>query len=274
MNAILFFVTPTFRLTGSTINAIEYFLAGFEHNKELKLILVNGTNSFKRKIQKIMYERYTFNQGEWEKAVENIDIVSKYNIPSMSFDTILILDYVTIFELKGILRAKKILVISEKHTDNPEYFLSKDLYNVEYYGEMPFHYKDIEYRMKCLFSRYKPLGDVSIGTYVNAPYYDNHLKIRLLFSLLLPHPIFFKSKEKHKENLFENFTCYLYYHADKWFDPHPRLFLECTFYNKEIVYYNPKKIKDGSWYRYHDVMDKGLWDRRLNKNDVIIGQLI
>lgn len=279
MNAILFFVTPTFRLTGSTINAIEYFLAGFEHNKELKLILVNGTSSFKRKIQKIMYERYIFDQGEWEKAIENIDIVSKYNIPSMSFDTILIIDYVTIFELKGILRAKKILVISEKYTDNPEYFLSKDLYNVEYYGEMPFHYKDIEYRMKCLFDKYKPLKEVHLGTYINAPYFDEiTFKINVRY-LIEEHncpdaPFMFKSKTNPEENLFEKFTHYVYYHANKWFDPHPRLFLECTFYNKEIIYLNPYEIKDGSLFRCMDVRRNGLKDRFLSKNDEIIRQLI
>ena len=40
-SVILFYVTPTFRLTGSTINAIEYFLEGWTHNPDLKLILVN-----------------------------------------------------------------------------------------------------------------------------------------------------------------------------------------------------------------------------------------
>ena len=274
MNAVVFHMPPFFRLTGSLINAVEYFLAAFEYNPEIKLILVNGKIPHKCRIQKIMYERYFFNKGEWEKAVNNIELVSKSIIPSISFDRILVLDYGTIRELKGILRAKNILVISEKYTDDPNYFFSKELYNVEYYGEMPFHYKDYKYKMKCLFDRYKSLKEEKEGTYVNSPYNDDTLIIKLLFQPVLPQPMFFKSKEKHTENLFENFTHYLYYHADKWFDPHPRLFLECTFYNKEIVYYNPKQIKDGSWYRYHDILDNGLKNRTLSKDDEIICQMI
>jgi hypothetical protein len=67
---------------------------------------------------------------------------------------------------------------------------------------------------------------------------------------------------------------YVYYHANKWFDPHPRLFLECTFYNKEIRYYNKYDIKDGSYYRYIDVMLRGIDDRTLSKDDEIVRQFI
>lgn len=278
MNAILFWVSPTFRLTGSTINAIEYYIEGFYNNPELKLFLLNGTSSFKRKLQKISYDRYIFEEREWEKVMTNIVCISKYNLPSIEFDTVLILDYKTVNEIKGIIRAKKILVISEKYTDNPEYFLSKDLYNVEYYGEMPFHYKDHEYKMKCLFDRYKPLKEVKKGTYVNSPNNNDfiyNMDINLFRTKYdLPIPFIFKSKTEPEENLFEKFTHYLYYHANKWFDPHPRLFLECIFYNKKILYYNPLEIKDGSWYRYKDIMDNGITNRTLNKEDDIIKKLI
>lgn len=80
--------------------------------------------------------------------------------------------------------------------------------------------------------------------------------------------------KKHKENLFENFTHYVYCHANKWFDPHPRLFLECTFYDKKIIYNNLFDIKDGSWYRYNDIIKNGIEGRTLTRDDEIIGQLI
>jgi hypothetical protein len=276
MKAILFYVVPNFRLTGSTINAIEYYLAGLEHNPELKLLFINGNYSFKRKIQKVIYDKYVFYKGEWEKAVTNMLLMPKFNLPSVEFDTVLIVDYVTIFQVKGVLRAEKILVISEKYTDNPNYFLSKSLYNVEYYGEMPFHYKDHEYRMKCLFDRYRKLGEVQKGTYVNSPRNDDLNLILHLNELDMPHlplPFIVKSKTNPEENLFEKFTNYLYYHANKWFDPHPRLFLECRFYQKPITYLNPHKIKDGSWYRYQDILRNNLHNRTLNERDEIISQL-
>ncbi len=275
MNAVLFYVVPTFRLTGSTINAIEYFLAGFEHNPELELILLNGTKAFRRKLLKLINERY--NMEGFTHVLHNIVCRKKFDLPSMKFDNVLILDYMTVNQVKGIIRAKNIMVISEKYTDNREYWLDKSLYNVTYYGEMPFHYKDIQYRMKCLFDRFKPLKNVKKGTYINAPRLENFEEVMnnlAYLATLLPQPFIFKSKTKPEENLFEQFTHYLYYHANKWFDPHPRLFLECRFYDKVITYKNPYEIKDGSWYRYNDLLENGLWDRTLCRSDTIIRQLI
>ena len=272
MNAVLFFVTEQFRLTGSMINAIEYFLAGFEHNPELKLVLINGTKSIRRKIMYLIVDRYDI-RG-MTHAMHNIVCMNRYYIPHEIYDTILVLDYVTISMTKGILRAKKILVISEKYTELPKYFYDKSLYNVEYFGEMPFHYKDHKYRMKCLFNRYKPLKNVQAGTYVNSPR-NNEDFSEVMFALPhLPKPFIFKSKTKPEENLFEKFTHYLYYHVDKWFDPHPRLFLECTFYNKCITYKNPYKVKDGSYYRYEDILHNKLHDRTLSDKDEIIRRLV
>jgi hypothetical protein len=284
-NAILFYITPTFRLTGSTINAIEYFLAGYEHNPDLKLYLIHGSKkaNYRRKILKLIHDRYDMT-GDLDQnhpimdAYHNIEYLSRWKVPHCKFDTVLILDYMTIHFMKGILRANKILVISEKYTDLPQYFLSKSLYNVEYYGEMPFHYKDHDYRMKCLFKRYKNLGkDVQKGTYVNSPKNEDIIykidRLREVY-IHLPTPFIFKSKVEHEENLFNKFTHYLYYHADKYFDPHPRLFLECRFYNKIITYVNLNEIKDGSWYRYYDGCENNLHNRSLNENDEIIRQLI
>ena len=272
MNAILFYVTNTFRLTGSTINAIEYFLAAYEHNKDLKLILINGNSSFQNKIFGLMKKRYILDGLNGFR--NNIECIRKASLPVHKFDTVLVLDYVTIFKTKGLINAKKILVISEKYTDNSDYFYRKSLYNVEYYGEMPFHYKDHEYRMKCLFDRYKSIGTAKKGTYINSPR-NTKLNVEYFASKYeFPSPYIIKSKTKPEKNLFEKFTHYFYYHADKWFDPHPRLFLECVFYDKDIIYVNPNNIKDGSWYRYQDILKNKLHGRTLDYKDEIIDRLI
>jgi hypothetical protein len=271
-NAILFYATDTFRLTGSTINAIEYYLAAYEYNKDVKLVLSNASMSFRRKIWELIEDRYKMDDYDWMK---NITFAS---LPYTKFGTALVVDYMTIYKTRGLVNADKILVISEKYTDNPEYFYSKDLYNVEYYGEMPFHYKDHDYRMKCLFNRYKPLKEVKTGTYLNSPRNDNNIYnlSRELGKeyIHLPMPFIYKSKTKPEENLFEKFTDYVYYHANKWFDPHPRLFLECAFYDKSITYINQHEMKDGSWYRYNDIQKNGLHRRTLDATDEIIAQLI
>jgi hypothetical protein len=273
VNAVLFYVTPTFRLTGSVLNALEYFIEANSHNKDVELILINGTPNFKKNIAQIAKERYDLGLFNGLGIGRHIKNIRKTNLIIHKFDTVLILDYKTIQQTKGLINADKILVISEKYTADPEYFYSKDLYNVEYYGEMPFHYRDHEYRMKMLFDRYKPLKNIEKGTYINSPHNDM-LNLELLKPFDLPTPFLFKSKTNHKENLFEKFTHYVYYHANKWFDPHPRLMLECKFYDKELHYINPREIQDGSWYRWKDLQENGLQNRTLSKEDEIIRQLI
>jgi hypothetical protein len=270
MNAILFYTFPTLRLTGSTINAIEYFLKGYEFNPELKLVMLNGTYEAKSTLLRLIRDRY--NLEGLDGFETNIVNRRRAGIIKEKFETVLVLDYNTIRKTRGLLNAKRIIVISEKHTDLPEYFFDKSLYNVIYYGEMPFHYRDVKYRMKCLFDRFKPLVDEQGGTYVNSPKNDD-LSF-LLHIKNLPKPFIIKSKLSPEENLFEKFTHFLYYHADKWFDPHPRLFLECEFYGKSITYMNPHKIKDGSWYRYRDIRENGIKDRTLSGNDEVIRSLI
>ena len=168
------------------------------------------------------------------------NIIYTKKLISRKFDIVLVLDYMTINKTIGLINADKIIVISEKYTAHPEYFYKKDLYNVEYYGEMPFHYKDHEYKMKCLFNHYKPLNEVRSGTFVNSPqneniFYDLDIDLYMKKYNLPNSPFIFKSKTIPEENLFEKFTHYLYIHGNKWFDPHPRLFLECSFYNKKTV---------------------------------------
>jgi hypothetical protein len=264
-------MTPTFRLTGSTINALEYFLITYHYNKNINLMLINGTSTFKKNLIKLANERY--NLDNLDGYENNIINIRKSKLVSYKFNVILVLDYMTIKETKGLIIADKIIVISEKYTAHPEYFYNKSLYNVKYYGEMPFHYKDFDYKMKCLFSRYKPLKNVKEGTYINVPG-KGILDLKKLQSMNLPRPYLYKSKTNPKENLFEQFTHYLYHHMNEWFDPHPRLFLECTFYEKKIYYLNPFNIQDGSWYRWKDININGIENRTLNKEDEIICQLI
>jgi len=273
MNAILFYVTPSFRLTGSVLNALEYFIEANSHNNKVKLVLINGTPNFKKNITQIAKERYDLGLFNGLGIGKHIITVRKSNLVAHKFDTVLVLDYMTISQTRGLLNANKILVISEKYTADPEYFYRKDLYNVEYYGEMPFHYRDHKYRMKMLFEKYKPLKKVKEGTYINSPH-NEMLNLELLKPYDLPTPFIFKSKTNHRENLFEQFTHYVYYHANKWFDPHPRLMLECKFYDKKLFYVNPRDIQDGSWYRWKDLQENGLDGRYLSQWDEIIGQLI
>lgn len=259
-------------LTGSVINAFEYFLCAYEHNKDVKLVLCDHSEEAAERYFKVVDNRYDLSGIEDYK--DNVILNNKrLDLYHMSLDTVLVVDFLTINWTRGFIRPSKLMVISEKRTDNPRYFFKKELYkDITYYGEMPFHYRDREYRMKMLFDRYKPLKKVESGIYINSPLNDDY---SFLDDLKLPDkPILKKTHGNHLENMFEKFDTYLYYHANKWFDPHPRLFVECTFYEKEIIYHNIHNIKDGSLYRYNDVMQNGISKRTLNRKDEIIQCMI
>jgi len=269
MRTSLLFYHWNNRLTGSVINLFEYFLAIYEHNKEAEIIFIDGNVMDTKELIKIVYDRYDVD--DLKGFENNIRIVSRYKLMAEQFKNVLILDYGTINKTRGFISPENLVVISEKHTDEPDFFFRKDLYNVTYYGEMPFHYRDREYRMKFLFDRYKKLKSVDDAIFLTSPH--NH-DFSFIKDIKLPDkPIIYKTRN-HRENLFEKFNTYVYYHADTWFDPHPRLFVESKFYNKDIIYFNIPKIIDGSYYRYNDVLENGIKDRNMTKNDEVIGQLI
>jgi hypothetical protein len=263
---------PSITINGAIIDVFEYYFAILEHNKDVKLYLIDFDNQFKDYLINLMEERYYLDDLKWK---ENIVQIKRFNIVKYQFGRVLIIDYTTIKKLRGILKAKhldiitEITVISDLHTDNPEYMFRKDLYNVTYYGEMPFVYKDVQYQMKLLFDRFKPLGDVQEGYYIQAPGNKQANALPSILNLNRKFPIYFK-QEKHMKNLFEHFTSYIYYHSNDYFDPHPRLPVESCFYKKQVMYYNQQKIKDGSYYRFKDLNDHGIKNRFLNKDDEIV----
>jgi hypothetical protein len=277
MNAIIYYAygSPDMAMTGSLINAFEYFIAIYEHNKNVVLMCLKSSKQAIDSMIYVMKNRYHLN--DLKGFEKNIIEVTWKDLIHTKFDNLLIVDFVTISHTRGLINAKNLIVISEKYTEDPNFFYRKDLYNVTYYGEMPFHYRDKIYRMKFLFDRYKPLGKINEAIYINSPQYDNaswNYDTSFIKELNLPDlPVILKSPT-HLKNLFEQFTVYVYYHANKWFDPHPRLFVECAYYGKKIHYINNYDVKDGSYYRYHDVLENGIKGRTNNKDDEIVRQFI
>jgi hypothetical protein len=252
-------------VTGALIDTFEYFLQIYELNKEFKLFLLNCDEITYERFIHIIRDRY--NLTGVEDFERNIVRIPLGHFLRFKFKKVLALDFVTVNKTRGILQADEVIIICESFSTNKEYVYNKNLYNATYYAEMPFEYKDKEYRMKFLFNRFKPLKEVKEGIYVNSPF---NIDYSFLKNLDLPKkPIIYKER-LHLEKMFEQFDTYLYYHANKWFDPHPRLFHECFFYGKEIMYFNNYEIKDGSYYRYKDLLENGLEKRILSKDDEIV----
>lgn len=270
-NVVLFYIYKPLEITGSTINALEYFLSIFEHNQDIKLVLVNGNETVRDMFINLAESRYDIDDLDYK---DSIICLSRIKLVSHGFDKVLVLDFETIKETRDLLHTKELIVIQEKltHLDNYTFdeINSKD---ITLYGEMPWQIRDIQYRMKMLFHRFKMLNKIEEGIYINSPRNSDYSFLKKLEFDLPNKPIIHKSRT-HLDNMFEHFDIYLYYHANTWFDPTPRLFHECLFYNKEIIYENPKRIKDGSFYRFNDMLRYGLQGRILNKNDEIIKRFI
>jgi len=267
-SAIIYYIYNS-NLNGSILNAYEYFICAYQYNPDIKLIFLEADEECIDHFTRTVEDRYMLDDIPLYK--ENVIVMKRRDLLRCQFNRLLALDYGSMDKLKGLVATKELLIITEVMPHQKELILRKDLYPVTYYGEMPFHYWDVKYRMKFLFDRYKPLKKVEEAIYVNSP--ENRDR-SFLEELDLPDkPLIFKAR-RHQNNLFELFDTYVYYHANKWFDPHPRMILECAHYKKDIFYFNKYNVKDGSYYRFKDWKERGLEDRTLTKEDEIIRKLI
>ena len=264
----------TIKICGSIIDAFEYYFIILENNPNIKLYMINFNKPFMDFLFNIIEDRYNLKGLQWKENIVNLE---GYQIVRTVFDHVLIVDYSTIKKLKGLVKTDKTIIITELHSDFSEYMFDKKLYNTKCYSEMPFEYKDGDkpYKIKLLFDRFKKLKNVKKGIYIQSPSNPDLESIPLKLNLDLSKPIFYK-KEDHMKNMFSYFDEYIYYHVNKYFDPHPRLPLECTFYNKSVKYIRSEETDkiDGSYYRFKDLEENGLEDRNLTKNDEIVQQFI
>lgn len=271
MNAIIQMVHT--KVMGSVIDAIEYYLVSKMYSDDIYLVFFSYYNSdyfdtYKQRIINLINNRYNY-RGNFEN---NIVVLPLVKLLRLKLNKALIVDWGTIPKIRGLINSKELYIISE--LSDKQYMLDKNKYNATYFGEMPFVYKDIQYNMKFAFDFYPKLTNIKQAIYINSPNNDYSSdgalqKIASMFNrkILL-------KKERHEQNLFEQFDTYLYYHANKYFDPHPRLFHECYFYDKKIHYVNQFNIYDGSYFRYKDLLKNGLNNRLLTKEDEIIQLLI
>ncbi len=82
--------------------------------------------------------------------------------------------------------------------------------------------------------------------------------------------------DEHPRNFFSKFGTYVYIHDGSYFDPRPRMFHECAFYRKKVIYINNMKINDGSWYRYRETIEdpRAVKNRTLTPDDTIIKEFL
>jgi hypothetical protein len=270
MVAILMYSWGPQSLTGAVINALEYFLAIYEHNKDFKFIVLNKNTEDNRQFYiDLCYDRYYVD--DLRGFEDNFICIKSTSLIHERFDKVLVHDSLSVKTVRGMLNSKEAVVLADYYLDNPEYFLKKSMYNVTYYGEMPFQYKDIQYNLKMLFNRFKLLPHEDEAIYIHSPRNKDTSFVEKLD--LPPKPIIHRGNT-HLDGLFTKFDEFVYYHADTWFDMTPRLMHECTFYGKPVTYINEWNLKDGSYFRYKDLLENGLKNRTLTKDDEVVRRFI
>jgi hypothetical protein len=258
-------------LTGAVINMLEYFFAIYEHNKEFKFVIIDQKSGDHRQFYfDVAYDRYYLD--DLKGFEENFIYLKRSSLIRNKFEKVLVHDSLSVKEVKGVIRADEIIVLADFYLDNPKYFLGKDKYNVEYFGEMPFQYKDTQYNFKMLFDRFKKLPHEDNAIYIHSPRNQDKSFVDKL-NLPKNKPVIHRGFG-HLDGLFSRFNEFIYYHAHTWFDMTPRLMHECTFYGKPVRYINEWNLKDGSYFRYKDLQENGLKNRTLSKNDEIVRRFI
>lgn len=291
---------------GSLYDSLEYFMKIYENNNDIRLlfyIIPTGGLFDQVMFRKKQHGVKPVDYVDFKVSHINIDLIKKqllniidgkYIIDDYFFmdnihlitltkffirnnpNKILTIDLSTPRKFKLFLaRAKTEILIIPEWTDPVEYFYQSEVNKVTYYTEMPFCHCDVPYRMKFDFERYKPLDDdIPEKIYINYPKmtypYDNE-RVNTVISNFGKEVLI--KEDQFLYDLHNHFYEYVYFQSDKWFDPHPKLFHECKYYNKPYYYYNWKHVKDGSYYRYRSSLTDNLSDLQLTKDDIIVKRM-
>lgn len=262
-------------ITGSLLDSFEYYIETLTHTKNIFLYFLKSyNNSIGLKLKdlfSLVNERYILDDLNWQ---DNIKIVSRSEIIRNKFNNVLMVDYQTPKFIRGLLKANKIILLSE--LDKKDSKLNYKLYdNIIKFGEMPFCNFDKKYTGKFLFNRYKDITKSKTQIFINAPKHESLADKSFLNNILDSfNKAYFLKGKTHKTNLFSEFDEYAYIHCGTWYDPRPRLFHECYYYGKKLNFINPNEYVDGALYRWTDLQTNGLKNRFLDENDEIVQELL
>lgn len=233
-------------LNGALVDSIEYYLFSKSINKNVKLVFIEHPNQFnvRKVVSDIIEDRYDIN-FDWSDDIEYWDTHIK--LIETQYDNILIFDYTTLDHVP-IMRGTKIHILYDHEPTKKRLYNILNVHDhIQIYNEMPFGIGD-EYYMKFAFSLYKQINKPTTESFVDKK------SGRVV--------------KNHQQGLFD-FDTYEYVH-DGTFDRRPRMMIESAYYGKRIIYENKENIKDGSYYRYHDLRKNGIKNRYLTEDDEII----
>jgi len=280
VNAIIF---RYYHINGALLDVLEYYFRAQQCQKDTQLILIMKKGNVED-IYRIIEDRYTFPPNfNYKKNIFLME--SEYKLIYYKFDNILILDYGTTGVLSYTLANNYYLIYDHDKRYIEKYKDWMNRKNFIVYNEMPFGVGNTKYKMKFLFEWYKFKEHelCEPNCLINASGKSSSELNRALKltekKLLITGDCFIEESEritflrKHPDNFFDLWDTYLYIHDGKYFEPRCRLLMEAYFMGKDIIYNNIYGVKDGSWYRYSELIKNGVDERWFEKDDPIIDVL-
>lgn len=273
---IIYFGYTQPHINGSVIDSFEYFYTLWGQDKSIKYIFVDASLSVLTFIHDFLKSRYIIN----EDCLKNVIAVKKTLLMLNKFDKILVTDSQTMMLMKQTLPIQSL----EKHIltefNDPIYYVKDAIF----YNEMPDNsFGEVNYYTKMRFDILRKPKKQKNKLYVNMPKYGTGGKSsdKIHFLRKIQETIdlynlggYIDKGTGLNSNIFEEFSHYMYIKTLNWTDPRPRMFHECYYFNIPIIYYNKYNIKDGSYQRYYELMENGLENRHLTKDDQIIQNIL
>lgn len=128
------------------------------------------------------------------------------------------------------------------------------------------------YEMKIAFPNYKEVLYAEHNLYINT--LDNLYSTKFLSNIasICGYNTYFIKQRKHQLGLFSKFDTYLYLDDGKYEDVHPRLFHECYFYGKNIVYISGRQ--NGAYTRYKEIEENKFNNKVLHTDDIVFDYIL
>jgi hypothetical protein len=286
MNVIFF---DLWVINGALIDALEHFLYLRNIDVDVKLVLFDHKYQVKLEdIYRLIEDRYNVDGSYKDRIVVE---VKRSNCIRYRGNTMMVVDWGTFNRLPIIPNLWKNIVVWFDYRDEKikqEYQHFDRFENVLILKEMPYEYGE-EYEFKFALNLYKEsykekrngkkVAYLNLASKGKLEDVACHISPEIFEKVIVTgsgnlgtksFPVPVECHTRHPANFFGQFDTYVYVHDGIYRDPRPRLFHECIFYGKEVIYVNEFGIKDGGYYRYWDSKNNGISSRALTTNDRLI----
>jgi len=250
-------------INGSMIDSFEYFYTLFEQDPNTYYVLLDYKH--------LKYFKDFLSTRYFNVNLDNVISVKTRDFILNKFYKVLITDSTTmeIFKTRIPIQSENIYCITE--FNESKYIMKR----AKYFSEMDDNRApgDTYYYTKMRFDLLREPKHHKNVLYVNTPKEDPKLHIKEINKHLENRLKYISKTNSIYSNVFEEFDKYLYIKTKSWEDPRPRMFHECYYFDIPIVYINNLN-KDGSYYRYQELLENGLKDRFLSKDDPLIQHIL